>query len=156
MMLKTIPQLHFDHLDRHVLSQRRDHVGTSSDKIVGLLGSVGPFGTLRLEIDTGQVVWSGDASRIHRRENMAGRVSLSHILATYHPEDVELVEQVASAATSECKSFRLSCGSRAAREATSWSPWPAGAGPTIAASRSGIATNSTSPCAPSFLQVIDR
>ncbi|SOE12927.1 hypothetical protein SAMN05877838_0912 [Hoeflea halophila] len=107
MTLKTGSQLHFDHVDRHFLSQKQDHVGVSSDEILGLLGSVGLFGTWRLEIDTGQVFWSEDASRIHSMEKSEGPVSLSHILATYHPEDAELVEQVVSAATSERKNFRF-------------------------------------------------
>jgi len=107
MTLKTTSQLHFDHVERHFPTQRQDHVGVSSDEVVDLLGSMCPLGTWRLEIETGHVFWSEDASRIHGMEKSEDPVSLSHILAMYHPEDAELVEQVVSTATSERKSFRF-------------------------------------------------
>lgn len=107
MMLNTTSQLHFDQVDRQFPAQRQDHVGVSSDEVVDLLGSICPLGIWRLEIETGHVFWSEDASRVHGMEKSEGPVSLSHILAMYHPEDAGLVEQVVSAATTERKSFRF-------------------------------------------------
>lgn len=106
-MSKTSSQLHFDQVDRHFPLQKQDHVGVSSAEVVDLFGSVSPLGIWRLEIETGHVFWSEDASRIHGMEPSDGPVSLSHILAVYHPEDAELVEQVVSAATTERNGFRF-------------------------------------------------
>lgn len=106
-MSKTTSQLHFDQVDRHFPLQKQDHVGVSSAEVVELFGSVSPLGIWRLEIETGHVFWSEDASRVHGMEKSDGPVSLSHILAVYHPEDAELVQQVVSAATTERNGFRF-------------------------------------------------
>lgn len=107
MMLQTASQIHFDQVDRHFPEQNRDHVGVSCGEIVHLLGSITPLGIWRLEIETGHIFWSEDASRIHGMEKSVGPVSLSRLLATYHPEDAELVEQVVAAATTERNGFRF-------------------------------------------------
>jgi len=98
-------QLHFDQVSRHFLDQRREHVGVSADEIVDLLGSSRALGIWRLEIDTGHIYWTEDAARIHGMEKSDGPVSLSQIMARYHPEDAELVEQVLGSATAERHGF---------------------------------------------------
>ena len=107
MMLQAASQIHFDQVDRHFPEQQRDHVGVSCGEIVHLLGSITPLGIWRLEIETGHFFWSEDASRIHGMEKSSGPVSLNQILATYHPEDAEYIEQVVGAATIKHNSFRF-------------------------------------------------
>jgi len=107
MTPKTTSQLHFDQVDRHFPQQQRDHVRVSSIEVVDLLGSLSPLGLWRLEIETGHIYWSEDSARIHGMEKSDGPVSLSEILASYHPEDAELIEQVVGAATIERNSFRF-------------------------------------------------
>lgn len=107
MTLKTASQLHFDHVDRDFPKHQWDQVGVSSDEIVDLLGSIVPLGIWRLEIENGLIFMSEDAAHLHGLESSAGPASLTRILATYHPEDAELVEQVVGAATAERKSFRF-------------------------------------------------
>lgn len=104
-MLSTTSQIHFDQVDRDFRQQH--HVGVSCDEIVDLLGSLSPLGIWRLEIQTGHIFMSEDASRIHGLEASDGPVSLNQVLASYHPEDAEIVEQVVGAATIEHKSFRF-------------------------------------------------
>lgn len=106
-MNRHASQLHFDQVDRHFPLQRQDHVGVSSDEVVDLFGSVCPLGIWRLEIETGQVFWSEDAARIHGLEKSDGPVSLSEILAVYHADDAELVEQLLGATTVARNSFRF-------------------------------------------------
>lgn len=107
MTLRTTSQLHFDQVDRHFPQQQRDHVGVSSDEIVDLLGAMAAFGTWRLEIETGHVFWSEDAACIHGMEASSGPVSLSQILARYHPEDAVLVEELLGSSTTRRNSFRF-------------------------------------------------
>ncbi|MGJ8571374.1 MAG: PAS domain-containing protein [Hoeflea sp.] len=99
--------LHFDQVDRGFLQQQRDHVGVSGDEIIDLLGSMTPLGIWRLEIETGHVYWSEDSARIHGMEKSDGPVSLSRILASYHPEDAKIIEELMGSATVQRNSFRF-------------------------------------------------
>lgn len=107
MMLKTTSQLHFDQVDRHFPLQKQDHVGVSSAEVVDLFGSVSPLGIWRLVIETGQVFWSEDAARVHGMKGSDGPVNLKDILAVYHPEDAEIVQQLVSAMTTQRNGFRF-------------------------------------------------
>jgi len=98
-------QIHFDQVNRHFLEQQQDHVGVSCAEIVDLLGSTRALGVWRLEIETGHVFWTEDAARIHGMEKSNGPVSLSQIMARYHPEDAELVEQLLGSATTQRDGF---------------------------------------------------
>lgn len=107
MLLKTTSQIHFDQVDRHFPEQQQGHVGVSCEEIVELLGSIVPLGIWRLEIETGHVFWSEDSSRIHGMEPSSGPVSMSRILARYHPEDAVLIEDLLGSATIERNRFRF-------------------------------------------------
>lgn len=106
-MPRTASQLHFDQVDRDFPLQPQDHVGVSSAEVVDLFGSLSPLGIWRLEIDTGHVFWSEDAARIHGMAASQGPVSLSQILAVYHPDDAVFVEQLVAATTTERNGFRF-------------------------------------------------
>ena len=103
--MKATSQIHFDQVNRHFREQQQEHVGVSSAEIVELLGSTRALGIWRLEIETGRVFWTEDAARIHGMEKSNGPVSLSQILARYHPEDAELIEQLLGSATTQREAF---------------------------------------------------
>jgi len=103
--MKAISQVHFNQVSRRFVEQPQDHVGVSCAEIVDLLGSTRALGIWRLEIETGRVFWTEDAARIHGMETSSGPVSLSRILALYHPEDADLVEQLLGSATTQHDDF---------------------------------------------------
>lgn len=99
-------QIHFDNVDRRDANQPMEQVGVSAAEVVDLLGSVCPLGIWRLEIETGRMFWSRDAFLIHGMEPADEPVSLSQVLACYHPDDAVLVEQLMETATAQGNGYR--------------------------------------------------
>ncbi len=106
MLLKSKSPVHFDHVDRKPEPQN-EQVGVSSDEVVALLGSLYAFGTWRLEIETGHVFWTEDASYVHGMKPSSEPLSLARMLACYHPEDAVLIEELLGSATYRRNSFRF-------------------------------------------------
>ncbi len=107
MTPNTTSQVHFDHVDRHFPDQQQHHVGVSGDDVLALLGSLYAFGIWRLDISTGQVFWSEDASSVHGMEPCSGPVSLLQMLSRYHPDDALLIQELLGSATTRRNSFRF-------------------------------------------------
>ncbi|MEP0518989.1 MAG: PAS domain-containing protein [Hyphomicrobiales bacterium] len=99
-------------MEKHIRSNQFDHSGEKPEKLMAdanmlmqLVMRSEKFGSWRLDMTTGQVMWSETVYRIHGMEPEPGPINVGKAISLYHPDDAKTVEYLINDAISHKRGF---------------------------------------------------
>lgn len=101
-MEKNIRSSQFDLQEEHL-----EQLMANGGRLMQLVMRSEEFGSWRLDLSTGDVLWSNTVYRIHGMKPETGPVNVGKAISKYHPDDAKTVEFLINDAISHKKGFNF-------------------------------------------------
>lgn len=99
-MKKNIQTSQFD-----ISGEKPEELMADANRLMQLVMRSEKFGSWRLDISTGQAMWSKTVYHIHGMEPASGPVNVGKAVSLYHPDDAKTVEYLINDAIAHKKGF---------------------------------------------------